>query len=64
MDVSVIMKILGIGLTVSVSCQILSKYGRDDQASLLGIAGLVIVLMFLVGQIENLLDSLKSAFGL
>ncbi|MBQ9544941.1 MAG: stage III sporulation AC/AD family protein [Clostridia bacterium] len=64
MDVSVIMKILGIGLTVSVSCQILSKYGRDDQASLLGIAGLVIVLMFLVGQIENLLDSLKSAFGI
>ena len=64
MDVSVIMKILGIGLTVSVSCQILSKYGRDDQASLLGIAGLVIVLMCLVGQIENLLDSLKSAFGI
>ncbi len=64
MDLSVIMKSLGIGLTVSASCQILSKYGRDDQASLLGIAGLVIVLIFLVGQIPALLDSLKSAFGI
>ncbi len=64
MDVSAIIKMLGVGILVSASCQILSKYGRDDQASLVGIAGLVIALIFVVTQIGSLLGSVRSIFGI
>ena len=64
MEVSAIIKMLGVGILVSASCQILSKYGRDDQASLVGIAGLVIALIFVVTQIGSLLGSVRSIFGI
>ena len=44
MDISLVLKVAGVGILVAVSAQILSKYGRDDQATLVGIAGMIAVL--------------------
>ncbi len=64
MDVSFILKIAGIGMIVAVSCQILSKIGRDEQATLISIAGIILVLLLLVGELGELFDTVKDVFGL
>ena len=57
-------KIVGIGLTVAVACQILSRSGRDDQAMLVSVAGILLVLVMLIGQVSDLFSTIKSVFGL
>lgn len=64
MDISVILKASGVGLIVSVICQILSKSGRDEQAMLVSVAGVVIVLLMLVGEIGELINSIRTIFGI
>ena len=64
MDVSFLLKIAGIGMLVAVSCQVLSKIGRDDQATFVSVAGIIIVLLILVGELRELFDEVKDVFGL
>ncbi len=64
MDLDVIMKVAGVGMIVAVVCQILNKAGRDEQATLVSITGIVIILLLVVKEIGELLDSLKGVFGL
>ena len=64
MGISLVLKIAGVGLIVSVACQILQKNGRDEQATFVAIAGVVIATLFLVKEISNLFSTLKSVFGL
>ena len=64
MEVGLILKIVGVGLLVTVSCQILARAGRDEQATLVSLAGVVLVLMLLVGEIGRLYESIRSIFGL
>ena len=64
MDITLILKVAGIGLLVSVVSQILSKYGRDDQAMFVGIAGIIVVLLMLVGELGALFEAVCDAFGL
>ena len=64
MDTSLVLKVAGVGILVAVSAQILSKYGRDDQATLVGIAGMIAVLLMLVGEMETLFSSVRDVFGL
>lgn len=64
MDVSLIMRIAGVGILVSVANNILSKSGRDEQSVFVTIAGIIIVLLMLVGEIDRLFDSVRSIFGL
>ena len=64
MEISLILKIAGVGLIVSVACQILQKNGRDEQATFVTVAGVVIVMIMLAGKIGNLFSTLKSVFGL
>jgi stage III sporulation protein AC len=64
MDVALILKIAGVGLLVSVVYQILSKTGRDEQAMLVSLAGIVVVLLMLVSEIAELLDTIRTIFGL
>lgn len=64
MDIAILLKIAGIGLTVSVISQILQKNGRDEQATFVIIAGIVIVMLMLVREISSLFSALRSAFGL
>ena len=51
MDVSIILKVAGIGVLVSIASSILNKSGRDEQAMLVTVAGLVVVMLMLVGEI-------------
>ena len=64
MDIGLIMKVAGIGMIVTVACQILSKAGRDEQATLVSITGIVIVLIMLVSEIGRLFDVVMEVFGL
>lgn len=64
MDVGFIMKIAGIGLVVSVLSQILARSGRDEQSMLVTIAGLIVVLIMLIGQMEELFSLIKTVFDL
>lgn len=63
MDVSLILKIAGLGILVSVTCQILNKSGRDEQSMMVSVAGVIIVALLLVGEIRNLFETLRSVFG-
>lgn len=58
-----IMKAIGIGMTVAVSCMILSRCGRDDQASLVSLAGVVTLLLLLFMEIGTLFDTVRDIFG-
>jgi stage III sporulation protein AC len=63
MDISLIIKVAGVGILVSVAAQILSKSGRDEQSMLVVIAGVVVVLLLLVEQIADLFDRICAIFG-
>lgn len=63
MDIGLILKVAGVGILVSAASQILSKSGRDEQAMLVTIAGIVVVLILLIGEIEKLFDLVCSVFG-
>ncbi|MBR6562902.1 MAG: stage III sporulation protein AC [Clostridia bacterium] len=64
MGISLILKLAGIGLVVAVACQILQKSGRDEQATFVTVAGVVIAMLMLAGEISSLFSTLKSVFGL
>ncbi|MBR7142978.1 MAG: stage III sporulation protein AC [Clostridia bacterium] len=59
-----VFKIAGIGVAVAVLYQVLSKAGREDQAALLSLAGLITVLLMLVDEIRRLFETLRSVFRL
>ena len=56
MDISLIIKIAGLGILVAVAAQVLSKTGRDEQATFVTIAGILAVLMLLISEIRGLFD--------
>lgn len=63
MEVGLILKVAGVGLLVSVATQILNKSGRDEQATLVTIAGIVVVLLMLIEQIGELFSLVYATFG-
>jgi len=64
MDVDFIFKIAGIGIIVAVLNQLLTRSGREEQALLTTLAGLIVVLMMVVNMIGDLFTNIKSVFGL
>ena len=64
MDVDLIFKIAAVGILVSVLNQVLSRSGRDEQATMTTLAGLVVVLMMVVQEISSLFNLVKDLFGL
>ena len=64
MDISLILRAAGVGLIVSVICQIVSKSGRDEQAMLVSVAGAVIVFLMLVRELGTLIDTIRKIFSL
>ena len=64
MNVDLIFKIAAIGIIVAVLNQLLVRSGREDQAMLTTLAGLIVVLYMLLEQIANLFKTIKSIFGL
>ncbi len=64
MDVDLIFRIAAVGILVAVLNQVLSRSGRDEQATMVTLTGLVVVLMMVVQQISDLFQLIKSLFGL
>ena len=64
LEVDLLFKIAGIGILVSVLNQVLSKAGREDQAMMITITGLIIVLMLVISKISDLFNSVRSIFNL
>lgn len=64
MNVDFIFKIATIGIVVAVLNQLLQRSGREEQAMMTTIAGLIVVLMMIVTEISNLFDTIKSIFNL
>lgn len=64
MDVDLVFKIAAIGIIVSVLNQVLIKSGREEQAMMTTLAGLIVVLMMIIKQIDTLFKTIKSVFGL
>ncbi len=64
MNIDIIFKIAAIGILITVICQILKKSDRDDIATLVSLAGLIIVLTLVLGMISDLFETIKSIFNL
>jgi stage III sporulation protein AC len=64
MDIDLIFKIAAIGIIVAVLNQLLIRSGREDQAMMTTLAGLVVVLSILVKQISTLFATIRSLFAL
>ena len=64
MEVSIIFKIAAVGILVSILTQVLKHSGRDEQAFLVSLAGLLIVLFWIVPYIYDLFESIQKLFML
>jgi stage III sporulation protein AC len=62
MDIDLIFKIAAIGIIVSILNQVLSRTGRDEQATMTTLAGLVVVLMVVAQRISELFELVKTLF--
>ena len=63
MDVDLIFKIAAIGIIVAVLNQLLVRSGREEQALMTTLAGLIVVLMLIVQEIDRLFTMMKNVFG-
>ncbi len=63
MDIDLIFRIAAIGIVVSVLNQLLVRSGREEQAMMTTLAGLVVVMMMLVREISDLFQLIKTLFG-
>ncbi len=64
MDVDLIFKIAAIGIIVAVLNQVLIRAGREEQAMMTTLAGIIVVLMMIITEISELFDTVKSVFDL
>ena len=64
MDVELVFKIAAVGIRVSVLNQVLTRSGREEQATMTTLAGLIVVLMMVVQKISELFELVKTLFGL
>ncbi len=64
MDVDLIFKIAAIGIIVSILNQVLSRSGREEQATMTTLTGLVVVLIMVAQKIAELFDLIKTLFDL
>jgi len=64
MDVELIFKIAAIGILIAVLNQLLVRSGREEQAMLTTLAGLIVVMTIIIREISTLFSTIKSVFGL
>ncbi len=64
MDIDLLFKIAGIGILVAVLNQVLSKAGREDQAMMTTLTGVIIVLMMVISKISELFNTVRNTFNL
>ena len=64
MGISLILKIAGTGLLVSIAYIILNKAGRDEMAMMVSLGGIVIVVVMLLTELSELIDRIRGMFGI
>ncbi|MBQ7161411.1 MAG: stage III sporulation protein AC [Clostridia bacterium] len=64
MDISIILKVAGTGILVSVAYMLLSRSGREEMAMLVSLAGIIIILLMIVDRASGLFDNIRRTFGL
>ena len=64
MDVDLILKVAGISLIITMVCQIMSKAGRDELSTMLSLSGMVMILLLIAERVVQLINTLRTAFGL
>ena len=64
MEIGLLLKISGIGILVAIVSSILSKSGRDEQAMLVTVAGIIVVMLMLVDEVGGLIESVRTIFEL
>ena len=64
MNVDLIFKIAAVGIIITVLNQVLIRSGREDQAMMVALAGVIVVLFIIIEQVSDLFDAVKSIFGL
>lgn len=64
MNIDLIFKIAAVGIIVAILNQLLIRSGREDQAMMTTLAGLIVVLMMIIKQIDMLFKTIKSVFNL
>jgi stage III sporulation protein AC len=64
MDINLIFRIAGIGILISVLNMVLKQAGKEEQAQMLTLAGVVIVLFMVIQLIQRLFNDVRSVFGL
>ena len=63
MDIDLIFKIAAIGILITLISQILSRAGREDIATLATLAGLIVVMMMVVGMVSEFFESIRAMFN-
>lgn len=64
MDIQIVFKIAAVGILVAVTGQVLQRAGRDDMAMLTTLAGLVVVLFWVIEYVSELFDTIRTLFDL
>jgi stage III sporulation protein AC len=64
MDIDLILKVAGVGMLITVICQVMSKAGREEQSTLVSLAGTVLILILIAERIGELITTLRRVFGL
>jgi len=64
MDIGLILKIGGIGILVACMNQMLSKAGKDDLSAFVSLAGVIVILVMLMGEIGTLISTVRGVFGI
>lgn len=64
MDIELVLRAAGIGMIITVVCQIMSKAGRDEQSTLVSLVGMVVLLLLLAERVGELVSTLRGVFGI
>lgn len=64
MNIGLILKIAGVGVLVACINQVLSKSGKDDLSIFVSLAGVIVILLMLVGEMEVLFRTVRNVFGI
>lgn len=64
MEIDLVFKIAAIGIIVAVLNQVLIRAGREEQAMMTALAGLIVVLLMMIQEISGLFDAVKTTFGI
>lgn len=64
MDVELILKVAGVGMIITLVCQLLSKAGRDEQSTLISLLGMALVFILIAEKVGELINTLRGAFGI